>query len=588
MNAPLIIERTVPAEVVSQLVAAGCHPLLARVYAARGVTGLPELDDAFTRLHPLEAMLNLGEMAKLLADAIHAQSRLLIVADYDADGATACAVGIRALRAFGARVEYLVPNRFEYGYGLTPEIVRLAHERLKPDVLITVDNGIASIEGVEEANRLGMKVLVTDHHLPGERLPDAWCIVNPNQPGCGFPSKHLAGVGVMFYLMLALRAELRARGAFAREGAPGVPGPAREPGFLRGGATREPNLAPLLDLVALGTVADVVRLDGNNRVLVQQGLKRMRAGRTQPGIAALFEAAGRDPTRASAYDLGFCLGPRLNAAGRLDDMALGIECLVTDDVARAQAIARQLDELNRERRAIEAEMQEAALNAIADDPGDACALALFHTDWHQGVIGIVASRLKDRFHRPVIAFARGMEGEIKGSGRSISGLHLRDALDLISKRHPGLILRFGGHAAAAGLTLRESDFDVFRGAWEDTVRSLVTAADLQRQIETDGSLGLSDATLASGKAIARAVWGQGFPEPRFFDGFEVVNQRVVGGRHMKLKLSRAGRAFDAILFGECDPVPSRIEAVYRLDVNEFNGGETLQLTLQHWREPLPA
>jgi single-stranded-DNA-specific exonuclease len=566
MNAPLIIERSVPADVVSQLVAAGCHPLLARVYAARGVTGLPELDDAFTRLHPLDAMLNLGDMAKLLADAIHAKARLLIVADYDADGATACAVGIRALRAFGARVEYLVPNRFEYGYGLTPEIVRLAHARMRPDVLITVDNGIASIEGVEEANRLGMKVLVTDHHLPGERLPDAWCIVNPNQPGCGFPSKHLAGVGVMFYLMLALRAELRARGTLERE----------------------PQLAPLLDLVALGTVADVVRLDGNNRVLVQQGLKRMRAGRTQPGIAALFEAAGRDPTRASAYDLGFCLGPRLNAAGRLDDMALGIECLVTDDVARAQAIARQLDELNRERRAIEAEMQEAALNAIADDPGDACALALFHTDWHQGVIGIVASRLKDRFHRPVIAFARGIEGEIKGSGRSISGLHLRDALDLISKRHPGLILRFGGHAAAAGLTVRESDFDVFRCVWEDTVRSLVTAADLQRQIETDGSLGLGDATLASGKAIAHAVWGQGFPEPRFFDGFDVVNQRVVGGKHMKLKLSRAGRAFDAILFGECDPMPSRIEAVYRLDVNEFNGGETLQLTLQHWREPSNA
>jgi single-stranded-DNA-specific exonuclease len=566
MNAPLIIERTVPAEALSELVAGGCHPLLARIYAARGVTGLPELDDAFTRLHPLDSMLNLGDMAKLLADAIKTQARLVIVADYDADGATACAVGIRALRAFGARVEYLVPNRFEYGYGLTPEIVRLAHERMKPDVLITVDNGIASIEGVEEANRLGMKVLVTDHHLPGDRLPDAWCIVNPNQPGCGFPSKHLAGVGVMFYLMLALRAELRTRGVLERE----------------------LQLAPLLDLVALGTVADVVRLDGNNRVLVQQGLKRMRAGRMQPGIAALFEAAGREPARASAYDLGFVLGPRLNAAGRLDDMALGIECLVTDDAARAKAIARQLDELNRERRAIEAEMQEAALNAMADDPGDACALALFHTDWHQGVIGIVASRLKERFHRPVIAFARGINGEIKGSGRSIPGLHLRDALDLVSKRHPGLILRFGGHAAAAGLTLRESDFDVFRSTWEDTVRSLVTAADLEKQIETDGSLGLSDATLASGKAIARAVWGQGFPEPRFFDGFEVVGQRIVGGRHMKLKLSRSGRAFDAILFGACDPVPSRIEAVYRLDVNEFNGAETLQLTVQHWREPLSA
>jgi single-stranded-DNA-specific exonuclease len=563
VSGPLIIERMAPAEVVARLTASGCHPLLARIYAARGVTGLDELDDAFTRLHPLDAMMNLSEMARLLADAIERRARLTIVADYDADGATACAVGIRALRAFGAEVSYLVPNRFEYGYGLTPEIARLAYERLRPDVLITVDNGIASIEGVEEANRLGMRVLVTDHHLPAERLPAAWCIVNPNQAGCGFPSKNLAGVGVMFYLMLALRAELKARGK----------------------QIREVHMASLLDLVALGTVADVVRLDANNRVLVQQGVKRMRAGRMQPGIAALFQAAGREATRASAYDLGFVIGPRLNAAGRLDDMSLGIECLVTDDAVRAQAIAMKLDELNRERRAIEAEMQEAALAALADDPGDACALALFDPQWHQGVIGIVASRLKERFHRPVIAFARGTTGEIKGSGRSIPGLHLRDALDLVSKRHPGLIVRFGGHAAAAGLTLRESDFAIFRSAWEDTVRSLVTAADLERQIETDGSLGLTEATLAAGKAIALAVWGQGFPEPRFFDGFDVVNQKIVGGRHTKLKLSRSGRAFDAILFGECEPIPARIEAVYRLDVNEFNGSETLQLTLHHWRPP---
>ena len=581
MNGPLIVERLAPVDVVARLTASGCHPLLARIYAARGVTALDELDDAFTRLHPLDSMLNLGEMARLLADAIEKRARLTIVADYDADGATACAVGLRALRAFGADVNYLVPNRFEYGYGLTPEIAQLAYERLRPDVLITVDNGIASIEGVEEANRLGMRVLVTDHHLPAERLPAAWCIVNPNQNGCGFPSKHLAGVGVMFYLMLALRAELRSRGAFSREpsadaAANGAPG-------KQTSAAAEPNLAALLDLVALGTVADVVRLDANNRVLVQQGLKRMRAGRMQPGVAALFRAAGRDASRASAYDLGFCLGPRLNAAGRLDDMSLGIECLATDDAARAHTIACKLDELNRERRAIEADMQESALAAIGDDPGDACALALFDGQWHQGVIGIVASRLKERFHRPVIAFARGANGEIKGSGRSIPGLHLRDALDLVAKRHPGLIQRFGGHAAAAGLTLRETDFAVFRSAWEDTVRSLVTAADLERQIETDGSLGLADATLAAGKAIARAVWGQGFPEPRFFDGFDVVDQRIVGGRHTRLRLSRTGRAFDAILFGECEPIPPRIEAVYRLDVNEFNGAESLQLTLHHWR-----
>ncbi|HYH42509.1 MAG TPA: DHH family phosphoesterase, partial [Burkholderiales bacterium] len=419
---PLILTRTVPADALERLVASGCHPLLARIYASRGVAAASELDHAFERLHPPDAMRNLREMARLLADAMAARARLLIVADYDADGATACAVGIRALRMLGADVQYLVPNRFEYGYGLTPEIVRLAHERFRPDVLITVDNGIASIEGVLEANALGMRVLITDHHLPADTLPDAWCIINPNQPGCEFPSKNLAGVGVMFYLMLALRAELRTRGTLIRE----FP------------------MAGLLDLVALGTVADVVRLDANNRVLVQQGLKRMRAGRMQPGIAALFEAAGREASRASAYDLGFCLGPRLNAAGRLTDMALGIECLVTDDPARAAQIARELDTLNRERREIEAEMQESALAAIGEDIGDACTVAIFDAQWHQGVIGIVASRLKERFHRPVIAFARGNGGEIKGSGRSIPGLHLRDALDLLTKRYPGLVLRFGG------------------------------------------------------------------------------------------------------------------------------------------------
>ena len=558
---PLIIERAAPADSVARLTGAGCHPLLARIYAARGIADASELDDAFTRLHPLEAMLNLQHMARLLADAIAARQRLVIVADYDADGATACAVGMRALRAFGAEVTYLVPNRFEYGYGLTPEIVRLAYERERPDVLITVDNGIASIEGVAEANRLGLRVLITDHHLPAEHLPEAWCIVNPNQPGCAFPSKHLAGVGVMFYLMLALRAELRARRALERE----------------------PALAALLDLVALGTVADVVRLDANNRVLVQQGLKRIRAGRMQPGIAALLETAGRDPARAGAYDLGFVVGPRLNAAGRLTDMALGIECLTTDDPVRACEIAGQLDALNRERRDIEAQMQDSALASIGDDPGDSYALTLFDPDWHQGVIGIVASRLKDRFHRPVIAFARGNNGEIKGSGRSIAGLHLRDALDLVAKRHPGLVLRFGGHAAAAGLTLREENFDVFRTAFDATARSLLTAADLERQLETDGSLDLKDANFECARAIAQGVWGQGFPEPRFFDAFEVTQQRVVGGRHLKLKLARAGRAFEAILFGTCDPLPHRIDAVYRFEVNEFNGMRGLQLTLQHWR-----
>ena len=556
-----IVERARPQDGVDALVAAGFHPLLARVYAARGIASAAELDDGLARLHAPDAMRNLRLMARLLADAIAARAKLLIVADYDADGATACAVGLRALRVFGADVQYLVPNRFEYGYGLTPEIVRLAHERFRPDVLITVDNGIASIEGVAEANRLGMRVLVTDHHLPADALPEAWCIINPNQPGCEFPSKHLAGVGVMFYLMIALRAELKERGAFARE----------------------PVLAGLLDLVALGTVADVVRLDANNRVLVQQGLKRMRAGRMQAGIAALFEASGREPTRACAYDLGFVLGPRLNAAGRLTDMALGIECLTTDDPVRALEIARELDRLNRERRDIEAQMQESALASIGDDVGDACALALFDEAWHQGVIGIVASRLKERYHRPVIAFARGMDGEIKGSGRSISTLHLRDALDLLTKRHAGLVLRFGGHAAAAGLTIRECDFDRFRIAFDSTVRSLVNESDLEKQIETDGSLGPAECTFDLARAIAACVWGQGFPEPRFFDAFEVKQQRIVGGQHTRLRLARSGRAYDAILFGETRPLPPRVEAVYRIEVNEYNGMQGLQLGVQHWR-----
>jgi single-stranded-DNA-specific exonuclease len=558
---PAIICREAPPETIARLVAGGCHPLLARLYAGRGVNAASELDDKFERLHGLGEMLNLQHMAKLLADAIAARARLLIVADYDADGATACAVGIRALRSFGAEVSYLVPNRFEYGYGLTPEIVRLAWERYRPDILITVDHGISSVDGVAEANRLGMRVLVTDHHLPGDSLPAAWCIVNPNQAGCAFPSKHLAGVGVMFYVMLALRAELRARGALARQ----------------------PTMAALLDLVALGTVADVVRLDANNRVLVQQGVKRIRAGRMQPGIAALFRAAARDPARACAYDLGFVLGPRLNAAGRLADMAIGIECLVTEDPLRAEELAKQLDALNRERRDIEARMQDSALASIDPEPRESYTLSLFDPEWHQGVIGIIASRLKERFHRPVVAFARGANGELKGSGRSIPTLHLRDALDLVSKRFPGLVLKFGGHAAAAGLTVREADFASFKNAFEQTVRSLLSVADLDLQLETDGSLDSHELTFTLAREISEHVWGQGFPEPRFFDAFEVLDQRTVGGEHLKLRLRRANRAYEGIVFGETQPLPLRIEAVYRVGVNEFNGTFGLQLTLHHWR-----
>ncbi|MBM3340497.1 MAG: single-stranded-DNA-specific exonuclease RecJ [Betaproteobacteria bacterium] len=564
-----ITQRLIDASAAAALSAQGVHPLLARVYAARGIANPAQLDTTLARLHAPQAMLNLERMAALIADAIAAREKLLIIADYDADGATACAVGLRAMRAMGATIDYLVPNRFEYGYGLTPQIVQLAAREIAPAVIITVDNGIASVEGVAEANRLGIKVLITDHHLPGEALPDAWCIINPNQRGCGFPSKHLAGVGVMFYLMMALRAELRQRHNTSR---------------LTPHAS--PNLATLLDLVALGTVADVVRLDDNNRILVQQGLQRIRAGRAQPGISALLRVAGRDPARAGTYDLGFAAGPRLNAAGRLTDMSLGIECLITDDAARAQAIAHELDALNRERRAIEADMQETALAAL-EQSADASGytLSLYDDQWHQGVIGIVASRLKDKFHRPAVAFARGNDGEIKGSGRSIRGLHLRDALDLVSKRAPGLILRFGGHAAAAGLTLREPDFARFRDAFEAVVRTLLRPADLEREIETDGSLPLEHATLEAAHALRGGIWGQGFPEPGFTDTFEVAQQRVVGERHLKLRLRREGCVFDGILFGHCNPLPARIRAVYRFSANEYNGVSSTQLVLDHWETP---
>ncbi len=557
---PAISIRPLNVDAVDKLTRCGVHPLLARIYAARGIREQQQLVTGLEHLHAPDTMLNLQHMATLLADAMRDNKKLLIIADYDADGATACAVGLRALRAMGARIDYLVPNRFEYGYGLTPEIVQLAAREKTPDVIITVDNGIASVEGVAEANRLGIKVLVTDHHLPGDALPAAWSIINPNQHHCPFPSKHLAGVGVMFYLMLALRAALRERGT-----------------------ADLPNLALLLDLVALGTVADVVRLDENNRILVHQGLKRIRAGRAQPGITALLRVAARDPARAGTYDLGFAVGPRLNAAGRLSDMSLGIECLTTDDPARAQAIAQELDALNRERRTIEADMQESALAAL-EQAADASGytLSLYDPQWHQGVIGIVASRLKDKFHRPAVAFARGNDGEIKGSARSIRGLHLRDALDLVSKRAPGLILRFGGHAAAAGLTLREAEFEKFRYLFEDVVRGLLTPADLEREIETDGSLPPEHATLEVAHTLQDGIWGQGFAEPRFVDAFDIVQQRVVGTRHLKLRMRREGRLFEGILFGHSDPLPDAIRAVYRFSINEYNGVTSTQLMVDHW------
>ncbi len=576
LHMPRIISRPASADAAQRLAASGITPLLANIYAARGITDATQLETGLERLLPFTLLKNAQQMAMLLADAITARKKLLVVADYDADGATACAVAVRGLRTFGAIVDFIVPNRFEYGYGLTPEIVQLA-KLSEPDILITVDNGIASVEGVAEAARLGMQVLVTDHHLPGDVLPDALCIVNPNQPGCGFPSKNLAGVGVMFYVLLALRAELRTRGQMTEE--------------------TGRKLLELLDLVALGTVADVVKLDENNRILVQQGLRRIRAGRAGCGINAILQVARKPVGKASVYELGFIVGPRLNAAGRLQDMSLGIRCLLSDDANEAAHIAAQLDELNRTRREIEADMQETALTALEHidpstqlrtGPTDSSSLTIFDVDWHQGVVGILASRLKDKFHRPVIAFARAQsgdsngDGELKGSGRSIPGLHLRDALDLVSKRHPHLLQKFGGHAMAAGVSLREADLPAFQTAFEAVVLELLTPADLERVIETDGSLASKDCRFETAQLLEDQVWGQGFPQPQFVDAFDVVQQRVVGEKHLKLILARNAQRYDAILFGHADSLPPRVEAVYRLGVNEYNGTRSLQLVLSHW------
>jgi len=558
-----IVQRPYITDALRHLTENGMPALLARIYAARGIATTSQLDTGLNRLLPFTRLKNAPQMACLLADAIAAKRKLLIVADYDADGATACAVGLRGLRALGANVDFIVPNRFEYGYGLTPEIVRLAAQN-KPDIIITVDNGIASVEGVAEANKLGIEVLVTDHHLPGDSLPDALCIVNPNQPGCDFPSKNLAGVGVMFYVLLALRAKLRTRGDFA--------------------AKPEPNLGNLLDLVALGTVADVVKLDENNRILVQQGLLRIRSGRGCAGINALLHVAKKSPAQVSAYEMGFIVGPRLNAAGRLEDMALGIQCLLTDDPVEAEAIAAKLDALNHERRSIEADMQQIALAALEHiDPSDGYSLALFDEGWHQGVIGILASRLKDKFHRPVIAFARAQDGEIKGSGRSIPGLHLRDALDLVAKRHPHLLQKFGGHAMAAGLSLREENFAEFQLAFEAVAQSLLTPADLTKIIETDGSLNSADFSIEIARSLEQQVWGQGFPQPLFDGVFKLDSQRVVGEKHLKLRLSSAAGVYEAMHFFSIDPMPASIRAVYSLNINEYNGKVSLQLIIKHWQ-----
>jgi len=557
--------RDFDAAVAHRLSAEGVPAALARALAARGITAVSETQLMFDGLMAPDELSHVRDAATLLADSIEAGARLLIVADYDCDGATACAVGIRGLRAMGAHVDYLVPNRFEYGYGLTPEIVDLAARREnggQPDLLITVDNGIASVEGVARANELGISVLVTDHHLPGDVLPAAACIVNPNQRGCGFPSKHLAGVGVMFYVLLALRAELRARGRFD--------------------TGTQPRLDHLLDLVALGTVADVVRLDRNNRILIAQGLQRIRQGRLHAGIAALFQVAGKDARLACARDLGFAIGPRINAAGRLTDMSIGIECLVTDNFERAAELAQQLDELNRQRRDIEGDMQVDALAAL-DDANVAArrTICLYDDDWHQGVIGLVASRIKEKYHRPTIAFARGSDGELRGSGRSIDGVHLRDTLDIVTKRAPSLVRRFGGHAMAAGLTMPAASYDVFVSAFEDATRSSCDRALFDRTIVTDGPLATSELALSLIEAIDSHVWGQGFPAPLFDNEFIVVAQRLVKNRHLKLVLDLDGRSFDAVWFARTEQLPRRVRLAYRPAVDDYMGARRLQLVIEH-------
>ncbi|MSP86664.1 MAG: single-stranded-DNA-specific exonuclease RecJ [Methylotenera sp.] len=571
-----IVQRKSQPKVAQQLEASGISALMARLLSVRGVTEVMQVSANLSHLLPPDTLTHNSSMARLLADAIEANKQLLVIGDYDADGATATAVAIKGLRAFGAKVDFLVPNRFEYGYGLTPEIVALA-ARKKPALIITVDNGIASVEGVAAANALGIQVLITDHHLPGQVLPQAACIINPNQHGCTFESKNLAGVGVMFYALLALRAEFRARGAYQvnAEGREGALGRAR---------TAEPNLSELLDLVALGTVADLVKLDDNNRILVEQGLRRIRAGACSSGILALLRVSGRQSQTTHAQDLAFSVGPRLNAAGRLDDMTLGIQCLLAETEIEATKIAQQLQDLNLQRRSLEADMQEAASLSLDDiDVENQCSISMYQADWHQGVIGILASRIKERYHRPVIVFANAGDGLLKGSGRSIAGLHLRDALDLLSKHHPDLILKFGGHAMAAGLTIKQLDFELFNQSFEMIVKSLITVADLESVLEVDGSLNASDMTFVTAQMLERQVWGQGFAPPLFYDEFEVINQRVLGEKHLKLTLKTIDQALviDAIYFNHPALLTSPVRAAYQLQTNSYNGAQKVQLNLQY-------
>ncbi|MDB5889474.1 MAG: exonuclease RecJ [Polaromonas sp.] len=586
--------RDAPPRSIWALEQAGVHPLLARLYAARGVHTPDELDDGLTRLLSPSALSGAGSAARLLADALEVDRKICVVADYDCDGATACAVALRGLKLLGFRhVTYLVPDRVVDGYGLTAPIAERV-KALGADVLVTVDNGIASFEGVARARELGMQVLVTDHHLPALSngsllLPDADVIVNPNQPGCQFESKSIAGVGVMFYVLLALRAELRQRGKYVASTLPtsrgSLPPQGAEP--ARGGpspgslpqASAEPRLDTLLPLVALGTVADVVKLDGNNRRLVSQGLRRIRAGHLPAGLASLFTAAGRNARTATTFDFGFALGPRINAAGRLSDMTLGIECLLTDDPGRADELARTLEGINRERRDIESGMREQAQLAAdamideADEPPP--AIAIFDPEFHEGVVGIVASRIKDKLHRPTFVFAAsqapGKSHELKGSGRSIAGFHLRDALDLVAKRCPGVLIKFGGHAMAAGCTIRQEHFEQFEHALQQVAREQLDAATLMRQLDTDGPLAAVYRRADMVDTLHQAVWGQGFAAPTFSEELEVVSQRIVGDKHLSLKLKHQGQPVDGIWFGHTEQLPARVTLAFRLDADEYQG-----------------
>ena len=563
-----ICPRDIPPRSCWALEQAGIHPLLARLYAARGITSATEIDDDLTHLLPPGDLAGSEQAAHLLADAIAANRHICVVADYDCDGATACAVALRGLRLLGAQqTSYLVPDRISDGYGLTPAIADRVHA-LGAELLLTVDNGIASVEGVSHAQSLGLQVVVTDHHLPGDTLPAANALVNPNLPDCPFSSKNLAGVGVMFYVLLALRSELRRRGAF----------PAQE----------QPRLDTLLPLVALGTVADVVRLDANNRRLVAQGLKRIRRGQQPAGMAALFAVSGRAVQTASTFDLGFALGPRINATGRLANMGLGIELLLCDDAAHAAPLAQQLDTINRERRNTESGMREHAL-ALASELFDTdamppAAISVFDERFHEGVVGIVASRIKDAWHRPTFMFAAsgapGKTHELKGSGRSIAGFHLRDALDLLAKRHPGVLLKFGGHAAAAGCTVARDQFPVFEAALRQIAGEWLDAATLQRTLQTVGALSAEFRRADIAASLQQAIWGHGFDAPLFNEHMEVLQQRLVGEKHLKLQLRHQGNVVDGIFFGRTAPLPAHAHLAYRLDINQWQGQQSVQFVVE--------